>query len=121
MVGQNLGQSRPQHGVGRVVGGRDADRAGRLVAQFAQRGQLVVDLLEARRHRLQQSFAGLRGGHAARGAAQQAQAQARLQRAHRVAERGRRHPQLRGRAREAALLCDGHERDQVVDVLALHS
>jgi hypothetical protein len=45
---QEFYQFRPQDGVGGMVGGGEPDRAGRLLAQLAQRRKLGLDLLEAR-------------------------------------------------------------------------
>ena len=56
-----------------MLAGRDADGAGGLVAQLAQRGQLGVDLLEARPDGPQQALAGLGRRDAAGGAGQQPQ------------------------------------------------
>ena len=56
--------------VGRMLAGRDADGAGRLVAQLAQRGELRVDLVEPRADGPQQALARFRRRHAARGAGQ---------------------------------------------------
>jgi hypothetical protein len=58
------------------------------------------------------------GGHAARGAGQQADAEARFQLAHGVAERRLRQPQLGRGARETAFARHGQEGDQVVEILA---
>ena len=51
IVRQEPSQGRPEDRVGRVLAGRDADGAGGLLAQLAQRRQLGLDLVEARARR----------------------------------------------------------------------
>ena len=65
---------------------RDADGAGELVAQLAQRGQLCLDLVQAQGGGAQQAVSRLGRRDAAGGAGQQAQAEALLERADGVAE-----------------------------------
>jgi hypothetical protein len=121
VVRQEFLKLRPEDRVRRMLGGRDADVAGRLVAKFAQRGQLGVDFRKARGQRLQQALAGFSRGHAPRGAGQQPQAQACLESANDLAQRRLRHPELGRGLGEAAFAGDGDEGDEVVVVLAGHS
>jgi hypothetical protein len=91
-----------------------------LVAQVADGRDLGFDLLQARRHVQQQALAGFGGRDAARGARQQAHAQARLERADDVAERRLRHAELGCGACEAAFPGDGEEHEDVIDIVAGH-
>jgi hypothetical protein len=59
-----------------VLAGGDADRAGSLAAQFAECGDLGLDLLEARPDGLQQPQARLGRRDAARRASEQPQLEA---------------------------------------------
>ncbi len=86
----------------RILGARDPDGAGGLVAKVTHGGKLGVDLLEARTNVLKQAFARLRGCDAARGAGQQPNAEARFKFANGVAERRLRHAELRCGFRETA-------------------
>ena len=95
--------------------------ARRLVAQFAQRREFGVDLVEPRAERAQQPLAGLGRGDTARRARQQPQAQPRLQCADRLAQRRLRDAELRRGPREAALPRDREERDEIVEVVSRHS
>ena len=99
----------------------DADGAGRLVAKLAQRGELGIDLVEARPDGPQQPLAGLGRRDAARGAGQQPQAEPLLQPADGVAERRLRNAELRRGPGEAALPRHREEGEEIVDVLARHS
>ena len=62
-----------------MFGRGDADCAGGLVAQLADRGQFGLDLLEPRTDVEDQPFPRLGGSDAARGAGEEADAQSRLQ------------------------------------------
>jgi hypothetical protein len=64
----------------------DADRAGGLLAELAQRGQLGIDLIEPRPDGAQQPLARLGRRDAARGAGQQAKTEPLLEPADRMAE-----------------------------------
>ena len=100
---------------------RDADGAGRLLAKLAERRQLSADLVERRAERAQQPFAGLGGGDAPRGPAQQADAEPFLQPADGEAQRRLGGAELRRGPREAALLGDRDEGVEVGQLLASHS
>ena len=63
-----------------MLAGRDADRAGGFFAQFAQRGEFGVDLVEPRADRAQQPLARLGRRDAARRAGQQPNAEPLLER-----------------------------------------
>ena len=65
----------------------DADGAGRLVAQLAQRGHLGLDLVQARAGGAQQALPGLGRRDAAGGAGQQPQAEPFLEAADGVTQR----------------------------------
>ena len=106
---------------GRVLARRDADGAGRLLAKLAERRQLSADLVERRAERPQQPFAGLGGGDASRGSAQQADAEPFLEPADGEAQRrlGGAEP---GRGpRETALFGDRDEGVEIGKLLAPHS
>ena len=109
VVRQELLQRGPEDGPHRVVVRGDADGAGGLVAQLAQRGQLGVDLVQPRPRGAQQALARLGRRDAAGGAGQQPQAKPRLQPAQGLAQRRLRDAELRGGAGEAALPRDGEE------------
>ena len=113
-------ERRHDHARRGVLERRDAHRARRLVAQRAERGQLGVDVAEHRTQGGEQALAGDGGGDAPRGPREELEAEARLEPLHRVAERGRRHPELRGGVREALLVGDGHEGLEVVELVARH-
>ena len=100
-----------------MLAGRDADGAGGLLAQLAQRGQLGVDLVEPRADGPQQALAGLGRRDAARGAGQQPEPEPLFESADGVAERRLRNAELRGGPGEAPLLRHGEEGQEVVDVL----
>jgi len=88
---------------------REAQQARRLSAAparlFAGRGQFLVGRPDAR----QETLAGLGQADAARGAREQRSAQARLQRAHRLAHRRGADPERGRRLAEAALPGHGQE------------
>ena len=92
-----------------------------LVAQLAQRGQLRVDLVQARPGGTQQPLARLGRRDAAGGAGQQPQAKPRLEPAHGLAQRRLRDAELRGGTGEAPLPRHGEEGDDVIQVRAGHS
>jgi hypothetical protein len=117
---QQLREFRPEDRVGRIVCGRDPNGAGRLLPKFAQRGKLGLDLLKPRADGVKQAFARLRRGDAACGPGQQANAEPFLEAANGVAERRLRHAELRCGPRETALLRDGQEGQQVIQIAALH-
>ena len=96
-------------------------RAGGLLAQFAQRRQFGVDLVEAGADGAEQTLARLGGRDAARGAGEQPKPETRLQLADRVAQRGLRNAELRRRPGEAALPRHGEEREDVVESASGHS
>ena len=78
-------------------------------------GELGLDVGQARAHGAVQALARLGGRHAARGAVEQFQVEPVLQRAHRLAERGLRHADLRGCAREALGAHHGGKGRQVIE------
>ena len=78
---------RQQHGVQHMIAAGDAHGAGRLVAQFRQRLELGLDLVEAVADGLHQPLAGRGRRDAARGARQQPDLQPLLQPADGLAER----------------------------------
>lgn len=121
IFGEQRFQDRPEHGVGRVFGDGDPDRAPRPVAQIAERHQLGGDGVERRpEHREQPLTCGGRR-HAAGGAGEQPHAEPGFQPAHRVAERRLRGGEPDGGAGEAALRRDGREHAQIGQVFTLHS
>jgi hypothetical protein len=67
---QQLREFRPDDRVGRIVGGRESNRAGRLLPKFAQSLELGLDLLKTRADGMKQAFARLRWRDAACGAGQ---------------------------------------------------
>jgi hypothetical protein len=69
-----------------MLGGGDPDRAGGLVAEFAQRDKPGIDLLECRPQRTQQALSGIGRGDAARRAGEEPESEARLEPANRVAQ-----------------------------------
>ena len=80
-----------------------------------------LDLVQRGADGLHEPLAGFRRRDAAGRAGQQAQAQARLQIAHGLAQRRLRDAELRGGLGEAALARDGHESRDVVQVVsAIH-
>ena len=95
IVRQELRQRGPEDRLGGVLAGRDADGAGGLLAQLAQRGELGVDLVEPRADGAEQALARLGRRDAARGAGQQPQAEPLLQPADGVAQRRLRDAELR--------------------------
>ena len=109
-----------EHAVGGVLAGADAHRAGRRVAQAADRRQRVGDAFEMRADRPHQPIARFGRRDAAGRARQQAQAEPLLQAAHGLAERRLRHAELRRGAGEALLARDGEEGVEVVEVDARH-
>ena len=50
---QQLRHGGPQDRFGCVLAGRDADGAGRLLAQFAEGGELSIDIVEPRPDRIE--------------------------------------------------------------------
>lgn len=118
---QEFREPGPEYGVGCVLGGRDADGAGGLVAQFAQGGQFGFDFVEPGCHRGQQTLACFGGRNAARGAREQPQAQSGVQRADRMAQRRLRHAELRGRSGETAFARYRDEGKQVIEIVARHA
>ena len=100
---------------------RDADGAGRLLAQLAQGGQLGADLVERRAERAQQPLAGLGRRDAAGGAGQEPDAEPLLEPADGVAQRRLRGAELGRGPREAALLGDREEGIEIGQFLTAHS
>jgi hypothetical protein len=98
-----------------MLAGGDADCSGWSFAQFAQRRQLGVDFVEARRNDGEKPLAGLSWRDAAGRAGQEANAEARFQRANGVAERRLRHAELSRRIGEVSLPCRRNEGDDVVE------
>ena len=86
VVRQEPLQGGPEDGSGRVLGGRDADGAGGLLAHLAEGGHLRLDLVQPRPHGSEQAFARLGGGDAAGGAGQEPQPEPRLQPAEGLAQ-----------------------------------
>lgn len=84
---QQLGERRPENGFGGVLAGGDADVAGGLFPQFAQRGQFGIDLVETRADVTQQAFTCFGRRDAARGACQQPDPEPLLEPADGVTER----------------------------------
>ena len=98
-----------------MLAGGDADRAGSLAAQFAECGDLGLDLLEARPDGLQQPQARLGRRDAARRASEQPQLEALFQPLDRLAQCRLRHAQLDAGPGEAALPRDHREGGEVVE------
>jgi hypothetical protein len=111
----------PENGLGRVLVCRDPDGAGGLLAQGAERGQLGVDLVEARREGVEEALACLSGRHAPRGASQQPKPKPRLEATDCLAQRRLRHAKLCCGPGEALLPCHCEEGLKVVQVLPGHS
>ena len=99
----------------------DADGAGGLVAQLAQRGHFRLDLVKAWPRGAQQALPRLGRRDAAGGAGQQPQAKPFLKSTHGVAQGRLRNTKLRRRLGEAALLRDREEGEKIVEVFARHS
>ena len=114
IVGKEFPERRLQHADRRVLAGRYPQGPRRLVAQFAQRGYLVLNFLQARGDGSQQPLTGFRAGHASRGAGQQPQAEPFLEVADCLAQRRRRHAQFGGGAGEALLAGNRREGGKVV-------
>ncbi len=93
---------RRHHLARRAGRGVDAQGAARRAAVAAGLLHRAADRAECRRHAGDELLAGLRQRDAARGAVEQAHADARLQRRHGVAQRRGRHAQLHGGSAEAA-------------------
>src|SRR4029079_17690289 len=91
IIPEEFGELRPQDRVDDIVDCRDPDGAGGPLAKVGYGIKLGADLLETRRHRLQEAFAGVRRRDAARGAREQPDAKARFELAHRAGERRLRH------------------------------
>ena len=121
VVRQQLLQRGPEHGPYRVVVRRDANGAGRLVAQLAQCGQLRLDLLQARPRGPQQALARLGRRDAAGGAGQQSEPKPALEAAKGLAERRLRDTELRGGAGKAAFTRDRQKGHDIVEIGARHS
>lgn len=117
---QQGGQLRPQDGLDRVVGRRNAHCSGRLVPELANSREFGFDLFKTRRNRLQQTFPRFGRRNAARGARQKANAQSRFKRANGVAQGRLRYSDLCGGPGKAPLAGDGDEGKQVVEILAWH-
>jgi hypothetical protein len=88
VFGKNLGQSRHQNHPSRIIGRRDSNRSGRLVPQFGQSRQFLIDLLEFGPDFFEQPLADLSRRHAARGAVQQPHPESFFQAANELAETG---------------------------------
>ncbi len=121
IVRQEALELGPENKAGGVLVGGDADRAGRLLAQFRQGRKLGIDFLEPRGERMNKPLARLGGRYAPGRPGQQAQAETGFQVEDGLAQRGLRDAQFRRRPGEAALLRDGKEGSQVVQVLLSHS
>jgi hypothetical protein len=117
---RQLREFRPEDCVGRVVCGGDPNGAGGLLPKFAQSLEPGLDLLEPRADGVEQAFARLRRRDAARGAGQQPKAEPFLEATNGVAERRLRHAELRCGLRKTALLPDGQEGQQVIQLSAVH-
>ncbi|MNZ98027.1 hypothetical protein D3C78_1172980 [compost metagenome] len=109
IVGQQLREYGLQDGDRGMLAGRDAQFACRLVAEFAEQGQFVVDFVEPGGDHPQQMFTRFRGRNASRGACKQPDAESFLQLTHGPTQGGLRHAELGRGAGEAALL--GHDRE----------
>ena len=94
------------------------NRASRLVPQLAQRIQFGIDLLEPRRHAVQQPLAGFRRRNAAGRAGQQPDADPSLQVTDGLTQRRLRDAEFRRGACEAALLGDRDKGCQVMEALS---
>ena len=121
VLGQELGELRPEYGIDGMVAGRDANRAGGLVAKVAQGLELGLDLLEPRAHGVEQALARRRRRDAARGAGQEPHAQPGLHPANGVAQRRLGNAELGRGLGEAALARDRHESQEIIEIAALHS
>ena len=121
VVRQQPLQRRPEDGFGGVLAGGDADGAGGLGAERAERIKARVDLLERWVQRLHQPLAGVGGRDAAGRPGQQTHAQPLFQPADGVAERRLGGPKLGRGAGEASLVRHGQEDAQVGQVFAAHS
>ena len=97
-----------------------AHGARRFITQRAQRGELAVELAQHRQQRVVEPRAGFGKGDAARGARQQSDAKARLQRRNRMAQSRARHAELRGRSGEVFLTRHMKKGAQVVEIFRDH-
>ncbi len=93
--------------------GVDPERAGRRVAEAVHLVQRVADIAQRRSEPFEQAPAGLRQRDAARGAVEQADAQALLQPADRVAHCGCRQAGFGARALKARGARDGGENGEM--------
>ena len=84
---QELREFRQQDRIGRILGRRDPNAAGRLVAKLAQGFQFSLDLLDVVTGGLEQTLASLRWRDAPRRASQQTKAQPCFEPAKRVTQR----------------------------------
>ena len=117
---RNRHEFRPQDGVGRVVGGGDANRAGGLLAQLAQRRELGVDLLEPGAEAVRAGARPLRSARRCAWCAREAERRAGLELADGVAQRRLRNAELRRGFGETALPPDRQEGQEIIQVSALH-
>jgi hypothetical protein len=91
-----------------------------LLAQFAHRRELMLDLVEARADVAQQTFPRFGRSDAARGAGEQANFQPRFEFTNGVAERRLRNAELRRGLGETAFARHRDKGEKVVEIGALH-
>jgi hypothetical protein len=111
-------EPRPEHGVGGMLAGSDADGTGRAFSQFSQRRQLELNLVEPGPDLLEQALACLRRRHAAGRAGKEAHTEAFLKLADGPAQGGLRDSHARRGACEALVGGNGDESEQVIDIPA---
>ena len=94
---------------------REAQQSGRPLSEVTRDLACGDQLLEGGLCARQESFAGFGQADAARRAYEERRADARLERAHRLADRRRRHPEFRGRSAKTAVLGNAQERLHAVE------
>lgn len=121
VFGQDFPERRQQDLGGGKLRRRQADGSGRLLAQFAERGEISIHLGEFGAHAEEQPFSGLSRCDAPRRPVQQSHAEPLLKIPDDLTERGLRHAELRRGAREAALSRHCEEGEEIAGILSIHS
>jgi hypothetical protein len=114
-------QDRHDDGRDRMLGCSDADSTGRLAAKGADGVHAGSDVFQRWAQRPQQRLARFCRRHRARGPRQEPHPEPLLQSLHGVAQCRLRHAEFGSRAGKAALLRDGGEGGEVLQVVSLHS